>query len=351
MRSFLDIRALALAVVIGVAFAMPLAAAEHDTEEPTRDELLAAALAGDPEARGALMALFDELRGDSQAIAGLAVGLIDALEGDPVAITDAAMLIADVATEVLTTEPIVHVSADLDFELPPGAMGWDFGSPDSDTFTGFTKVTQGDSAIVAGAPSAVRRPGAEYLLSDGLADISKMFLEVPNGIYRLIFLTDDLGDASFANPLGEAIIVNGVRTTMPSGAADTWGANGRLTNVGAQAVSGAGAAGAGTGGATVIFVEVVDGKLLLEFIPRENQGIFLTGMILEPAEGPSVLQVPEDIFDDDDDEILFAESIIANAIGQTLEKIATAADDESQREEILNLDEPLTEQHDAVSPS
>lgn len=159
--------------MIGIAFAMPLAAAEHDAEEPTRDELLAAALAGDPEARGALMALFGELRGDSQAIAGLAVGLIDALEGDPVAITDAAMLIADVATEVLTTQPIVHVSVEEGFSLPPGAIGWDLGAPDSPTFPGFTKVSQKDGAIVGGSASGVRRPGGEELLSDGLLNLER----------------------------------------------------------------------------------------------------------------------------------------------------------------------------------
>lgn len=173
-------------------------------------------------------------------------------------------------------------------------------------------------------------------------------MEVPDGVYRLILLTDNLGNTTAVNPLGQAIVVNGVRTPMAGGAPDSWQGNGRLTGGGVQTASG-GPIGTQTGGATVIYVEVVNGRLLIEFLPEENQNIFITGLILEPAEGPSVLDI-EDIFDDDD-EILFARSIINDAIGQTLEKIATAAGDESVREEILNLDEPLTEQQDAVSPS
>ena len=348
MNRFHSIRALALATVFGVALAMPLAAAEHDAEEPTREDLLAAALAGDPEARSALTALFDELRGDSQAIAGLAVDLIDALAGDPVAITDAATLIADVATEALITQPIVNVSVDQDFKLPPGALGWDLGSPDSPTYPGFAKVSQKDGSIVGGSSTGVRRPGGEGLLSDGLLNIERFYVEVPDGVYRLILLTDALGNTTGVNPLGQAIMVNGVRTSIAGGAPDSWLGNGRLGG-GAQTAS-AGPTGTQTGGATVIYVVVVDGRLLIEFLPQANQNIFLTGLILEPADGPSVLNLPEDVFNDDD-EILFAESIIAEAIGQSLEKIVAAAGDEAEREKLLLLGEPLAAQQDAVSPN
>lgn len=68
------------------------------------EELLAAVLAGDPGARAALLALFNEVRGDSQAIAALAVELIQALKGDPTATIDAAYIISDVAREVLTSQ-------------------------------------------------------------------------------------------------------------------------------------------------------------------------------------------------------------------------------------------------------
>ena len=158
-------------------------------------------------------------------------------------------------------------------------------------------------------------------------------------------LTDATGNLTLANPLGEAIMVNGLRFPMPSGSPDSWQGNGVLGG----ALDAGGALGTGTGGAIVLTVEVINGQLMLEFLPMEGQEIFLTGVILEPVEGPSVLEMP-DVFTTVE-EILFAEAIIAQAIGETLETIATAAGDEGARDDILNLDETATEEDAAVSPS
>lgn len=344
-------RTIALAAVIAVGFSGALVAAEHGEEDAlTREELLAAALSGDPSARIALLALFGELTGDSEAIAALAVALINALEGDPVAIADAAFLISDVATDALATQPIVRVTIDENFTLPPGALGWDFGSPDSPAFAGFTKLTSGDKGVVAGKTSGVQRPGGAGLLSDGLVNVSKLFLDVDvsDGLYRLILMTDDQGNQVFVNPLGQAIIVNGVRTVMPSGSPDGWLGNGVLGGAGASATSGG--IGTGTGGATVLYVEVINGRLVIEFETAGDSQILLTGLILEPADGPSVLYTPEEVFTDDE-EVLYAEAVIADAIGKILETIASAAGDETLTEDILDLDDPVAEQTDAVSPS
>ena len=173
-------------------------------------------------------------------------------------------------------------------------------------------------------------------------------MDVPDGAYRLILMTDDQGNQIFVNPLGQAIIVNGVRTVMPSGSPGGWLANGSLG--GSGAASGAGGLGTGTGGATVLYVEVINGRLVIEFEAAGNSQILLTGLVLEPVDGPSVLWTPEEVFTDDD-EVLFAEAVISDAIGETLETIASAAGDETRTEDILDLDEPVAEQTDAVSPS
>lgn len=343
-------RALALAAIVAVGFSSPLMAAEHGEDDPlTREELLAAALAGDPGARDALGALFSEASGDSEAIVALAVELIGALEGDPVAIADAATLIADVATDALSTQPIVQISVDAKFKLPPGALGWDLGSPDSPAFLGFSKLTQGNKGIVSGATGGVQRPGGEGLLSDGLINVSRISLDVdvPDGSYRLILMTDDQGTQNFRSPLGKAITVNGVRTNMPVGSPDGWAVNGSLGGSGDQDAS---LVGTGTGGATMIYVEVVNGKLTIEFEAADNFDILLTALVLEPANGPSVLFTAEDIFTDNE-EFLFAEAVIADAIGEAFETIATAAGGEDEREDILDLDDPEAETTDAVRPS
>ncbi len=237
MVGFGSFRALALACALIVAFAGPLAAAESDETDPTTEEtggldsydkLLAAALDGEPAARGALLALFNDLRGDSVAIAELAVQLIGALDGDAVAVIDAATMIADVASHTLSTRPIVRVSVGDNLVLPPGAMGWDFGAPDSVGFEGFRKVTAADQDIVPGAQGALQSTGGDDLLSDGLLNLHKFFVTVPDDTYRLILLTDASGNLTLASPLGDAIMVNGLRIPMPDGGSDSWQGNGVL---------------------------------------------------------------------------------------------------------------------------
>jgi hypothetical protein len=353
MVDFGNFRALALACALIVAFAGPLAAAEGDETDTTTEEsggpesydkLLAAALDGEPAAQGALLALFNDLRGDSAAITELAVELIDALDGDPVAVIDAATMIADVASHTLSAQPIVRISAGDNLLLPPGALGWDFGAPDSTRFEGFRKVTAADQDIVSGASGALQGAGGGDLLSDGLLGLHKFFVEVPDGTYRLILLTDAMGNVTLGSPLGDAVMVNGLSIPMPSGGSDSWQGAGVLG--GAQNAGDA----QGSGGATMITVEVVDGQLMLEFLAAEGQDIFLSGIILEPIEGPSTLDMPD--FFTDIEETFTAEAIIAEAIGATLENIATAAGgDEGAVDDIINVDEVATEQTDAVSPS
>ena len=152
---------------------------------------------------------------------------------------------------------------------------------------------------------------------------------------------------TLANPLGESILVNGVRTQLPGGTPDTWEGNGMLGGT----FDAGGGNGFGSGVATIITAVVVGGKLELEFLPAAGQSIFLSGLILEPIDGPSVLDMPD--FFTNDEEILSAEGFIAEAIGETLEKIATAAGNEGEVEveDIIDVDEVATEETSEVSPS
>ena len=78
---------------------------------------------------------------------------------------------------------------------------------------------------------------------------------------------------------------------------------------------------------------MLNGTLVIEIEAAENPELLLTGFVLEPADGPSVLFSPEDSFTDDN-EILFAEALIADAIGETLEEIAAAARSEEHTSEL-----------------
>lgn len=315
-RRLKSARAVALAAVLSIGFSTSLFATAHG--DLSREEIIAAVLAEEPGSEDALKALFNELSSDSEAIADLAVDLINSLSGDPVANAEVAGMISDIASETLSSQPIVKVSVGKGFRLPPGALGWDLGAPDSPLFEGFTKLTQKDTNIVSGSSSGVQRPGGEGLLSDGLINVKKVFfnVDVPDGFYRLILMTDNQGNPSILNPLGKSVTVNGVRTPMLGVRPSSWGGSGIL--------GGSNAVGTRTGGATIIVVEIIGGRLVIKFEQVPGSNMLLTAIILEPNEGEGVLADPENVFKDEE-EILIAEAIIEEALGESFADIVSAA--------------------------
>lgn len=331
-------------MIIVIGLTNPTSAIEQDvTDILISGALLEAVLAGEAGSKSALQALFNNVSGDSEAIADLAVELITSLTGDPVAITDAAILISDIASDILATQPIIRISIGDNFSLPEGTIGWDLGPPDSPTYAGFIKLTQHDKKIISGSSTSIEQPGGEGLLSDGLINVRKIFLnvDVPDGSYRLILMTNDLGNQSFGSPLGKTITVNGVSSIISNSSPDRWLSGGQF---------GSGDLGSDYGGATVIFVQVFDGRIVIEFEAKENSLMLLSGFILEPVDSPSVLYLPEDIFFNDE-KILTAESRISDAIGSVLNDIIVGANNVEQREDILDLDEPEAETPISVSPN
>ena len=89
--------------------------------------------------------------------------------------------------------------------------------------------------------------------------------------------------------------------------------------------------------------------MLIEFEAAVNSEILLTGIILEPADEESILSTVEEIFTEDD-EVLFAEAVIADAVGETFDAIVSEAGDESEIEDILDLEEPEDVDPDRAEP-
>lgn len=236
MVNFLGFRGLALAAAVVMAFSAPLSAAEHEEGQALYGEAVAAALAGDPGAREALMELFESLRGNNDAIADLEAAMIWALDGETEAVIDAATLIADVASEYRTDQ-----SSAGDYE-------------------------ELLAAVLAGDPNA-------------RDDLLALFSEVSDDSEAIAGLAVEL----ILSLKGEA-------------------------------------------------VEVIDAATFIAEVASE----FLTAQ-------------PETTFNDD--QILTAEAIIAQAIGATLETLATAAGDEGAVDDIIDLDQVATEATDAISPS
>ncbi|MEE8173190.1 MAG: FecR domain-containing protein, partial [Alphaproteobacteria bacterium] len=166
---------------------------------------------GDSEADIELLSDYFASNGrDAEGVARMAADMIRELSGDPDILADAAARIADAATDALNAQYVTRFDEDEDFSLPEGAIGFDFATPDSKQISGYERVTPSDGRIESnGELSGLRRPTDKPVVAHGIVGVKKFTTEMPNGIYRVTLITDDLGDWSkFPRPFGNRIRVN-----------------------------------------------------------------------------------------------------------------------------------------------
>ena len=147
---------------------------------------------------------------DAEGVAKMAADMIRELSGDPDILADAAERIADAATDALNAQYVTRFEEDEDFNLPEGAIGFDFATPDSKQISGYERVTPSDDRIESeGELSGLRRPTDKPVVAHGIVGVKKFSTEMPNGVYRVTLVTDDLGDwAKFPRPFGNRVRVN-----------------------------------------------------------------------------------------------------------------------------------------------
>ena len=147
---------------------------------------------------------------DAKGVAKMAADMIRELGGDPSVMADAAGRIADAATDALNAQYVTRFKEDEDFNLPESAIGFDFATPDSKQISGYERVTPNDDRIESdGEFSGLRRPTDKPVVAHGIVGVKKFSTEMPNGVYRVTLVTDDLGDWSkFPRPFGNRVRVN-----------------------------------------------------------------------------------------------------------------------------------------------
>ena len=130
---------------------------------------------------------------DAEGVAKMAADMIRELSGDPDILADAAERIADAATDALNAQYVTRFEEDEDFSLPEGAIGFDFATPDSKQVSGYERVTPSDDRIESeGKLSGLRRPTDKPVVAHGIVGVKKFSTEMPNGVYRVTLVTDDL---------------------------------------------------------------------------------------------------------------------------------------------------------------
>lgn len=268
---------------------------------------------------------------------------------DPGELIAAADAISQEAQAGLCSPRVVRTVVSDNFQLPPGAIGFDFGPQDAPVANGFSAVHPGDSRLNGGQPRGLAAPDNSAIAADGLVGVGGFDTELPNGQYRVTLLTRDLGEENLAiTPLGSEIDVNGQKVSLGAHPSDQW-----LPT----AVLGGGndeddaAAGADTRtGAITVDIDVQNGRFELGLNSLSGQETFITAAILEPVSAAPSL-VPSGTAGDfaiGSEECLELEEDIETAVAELVEEVAPAAGEDL---EALDLPEPVLDEEAGASPA
>jgi len=216
--------------------------------------------------------------------------------------------LASQAINMVSGSQMIRMGIDQNYVPTTAVLALDFGPLDGDVAPGFERVPPGDPRIGGVDIDGLRRPSESALLNDGITGIQRIEVDLPDGEYRVILMTQDLGDRSLiANPFGTEIAVNGVGQSLAQPSPDFWVPGGLLTNNGGSSLLSQASAGPGSfltgdlapqdisaiqrqqGGALVINAVVRNGKLIIELDGFQNAQSYLTGLIVEPVAETSEL--------------------------------------------------------------
>lgn len=340
-----------------------------------RTEALAGALVGTPAGMNALNTFLDGANGVPEKVTERAVQLINELRrgditGDPVALQQAADRIAEAAGRSLKSAQIVKLQVDKDFTLGAGRTGFDFGPPDQPPMPGFKAVTARDSTL-SGDLQNLRRPTGDALQASGIRGIRQIKVPYPDGPVRIMLLTDAYNDAAVDDqPFGAEVVANGTSVRVSRTAPSDWLPNAYLTNAGPymddsyngnRQLQGVGNQ---TGGVLIVNAVVTNGVLNIDLKPVPGKSTYLTGMIVEPVRGESVLYgqgEARDVLriaasgrgagasgDRLAETLKRAEAQIQSAVANLLSTIATAAGPGALAE-LANLPAPTADSGERVS--
>ncbi len=276
--------------------------------------------------------------------------------------------VASDAIGMVAGSQIVRLAVDKDYVPRNAVLAWDFGSADTGASRGFEKVRPGDPRIGGADLSALRRPGDDNVLQDGITGVERIEADVPDGDYRIILMTQNLGDSALmANPFGSEIVLNGVSVPVSQPNPTNWVPGSVFSNRGVQAVGSQGGP-VGTqgfttgnlgefnqtiqrqqGGAIILNARARGGKLIIELKGFQNARSYLTGLVVEPANQPSDLILSREAFQvltPVEVRLALEENILASA-ANVLAQVNPAEGDP----ELVELPEPILDPEENASTS
>ena len=316
-----------LAAILALPFGMAILAVSSLPASAEGTELTASPAVGEAEAlQGAidgtseglakLRAWLEQAGGRPKATSARAIALIKALRPANGAASPDLQQIADriaqSAERILRQVHIVRTSVATDVALGEGRLGFVFQTPDAKSPPGFDVILPRDPRLRGSNPTALRSPVDAPILRAGIVGVEAVTLKVPNGTYRLILLTSDMGLQNLnRSPFGTRVRVNDQTFEVATVAAADWR--------GAAAI-GHGATRAADGGSLILPAAVRDGTLTVSFLDPLGE-TFISGLILEPLAQRSLLAGAAE----SELEVADADAAIDDAVGALLSEITTAA--------------------------
>ena len=204
--------------------------------------------------------------------------------------------VSTLTTRALTKTSITRLAVASDYKPRNAMIALDFEPADGKVMDGFTRVVPSDLRV-----SAWRWPEDSDLLADGLSSVKTISMDVPVGTYRIILMTQDLGDSYLKAPLGRQIRINKIFFVVTSSNPDQLTRDALLSgNSNSLDKSGLNFSGGyfsgdlsqllkrqesrQMDGAIIVEGQSSDGKLVIELIGFKTDNIYLTVLIVEPLE-------------------------------------------------------------------
>jgi hypothetical protein len=219
--------------------------------------------------------------------------------------------IAGYVARRLATASVMQLAVDPEFRPPVGSIALKFGPPDAPQAAGFEAVSPKDPRISGRDLRGLRRPLDEPVSASGIAGIEKISLRLAPGDYRVVLLTQNLGDPELVRrPFGRSLRVNGVPVIVAGSDPSRWIPGAVLSNRAAALAEGVRSVGGyPTGrlaphantmvgrhqaGGLVIEARAPQGRITIELAEFGRGRSYLTALVAEPANRPSsILLSPE----------------------------------------------------------
>lgn len=307
------------------------------------------ALGGSDDGMKALQEFLQGDGADPEVVTKRAISLLRALQDTPAAgnyeiLTKAAERITDAASNVFNTGSVMRLTIDADYQKPDGSFAFDLQPPDGNLGGGWEEILPRDERVAGQDLRGLSRPGGDPVTADGILGVEEFNVNVPNNMWRVIVMTEDLGAGSAGGEevsyFGDVMRINDQSLEFKKTKPEDWSNTAFLTNeildVGSFKSEGAemsqdeiagliGDATTREAGVVVSETEALNNGINLQFVNNSGgtpRRTYVVGVLVEPIEKESSVRGFPPLA-----RFLELESLINRELAKILENVDPAAGD------------------------